>query len=60
MRKGTQRNLNDIKMNYTSAKLSGETRDRIGTRNISGFDRLDILILTALLKNPDVKSSEIF
>jgi DNA-binding Lrp family transcriptional regulator len=49
----------DIKRNRKDTKFEGVTQRRKVAKNITGFDKIDIMILGELLKNSNVKSSDI-
>jgi DNA-binding Lrp family transcriptional regulator len=46
-------------MNYKNTRANEGTLGSNDTRNIAKFDKIDVLILVELLKNSDVKTSEI-
>ena len=59
MRKKIANTVNEAKEIQNGRKLNSTDSEIKRTRSISEFDKIDILILTELLKNLDIKSSEI-
>jgi DNA-binding Lrp family transcriptional regulator len=57
--KKIQSATDDIKRNRKNTKLENVTPRRKVARSVTGFDKIDIMILGELLKNSNVKSSDI-